>query len=78
MDLCCRRTSNDQGTTAQLSSTGLRAYCTHEALGRSLYVPFCGASPGSGATRAVNKCKAWVTRAADAAQRSLRHSAEKL
>eukprot|EP00966_Prymnesium_polylepis_P220240 5095030-Prymnesium_polylepis.1 len=26
MDLCCRGTSSDQGTAAQLSSTGLRAY----------------------------------------------------
>eukprot|EP00966_Prymnesium_polylepis_P188419 4366566-Prymnesium_polylepis.1 len=26
IDLCCRRTSSDQGTTAQLSATGLRAY----------------------------------------------------
>eukprot|EP00966_Prymnesium_polylepis_P054174 1252358-Prymnesium_polylepis.1 len=37
MDLCCRRTSSDQGTEAQVSSTGLRDYfaTTHEALGRS-------------------------------------------
>jgi hypothetical protein len=26
MDLCCRRPSSDQGTEAQLSSTGLRDY----------------------------------------------------
>eukprot|EP00966_Prymnesium_polylepis_P001191 27174-Prymnesium_polylepis.1 len=37
-DLCCRRTSSDQCTTAQLSSTGLRRLLMRHSGGR-LYVP---------------------------------------